>query len=516
MSSLICLTTLKKRKSTSNRGPKLRKIISPVDADPYSEQYTKDSPGVIRPLTPPLTRHAAIVRPSHLKAVATLPRYNVTKSGAAQIRSAANAKSAIKRANPEASTDSDAYFDGCNSATSNNGKASTWPTTQPDGLQTHDIAQIAPNMRRQADSLIYHPDIGLVTEEKLEEVIASTRPKSPNDLDDNEFIDVALSLPDELPGRKSGISNTSGSDSYDTSDIEDRLLESCENVPAVRSIPGSVPLGLPIPANGNVKGEVSAECLKAQDTTIASPIDQVVYEDLLDDDSDFSITDVSSVSKAQPTQASAPHTVNPEDYDLGSDSDLANAVMETSTALSCTGTTCSSAVAPVTTPVSDIHPNQPIQRPLFPTPARDRSPIVGMHPSTMLRTHFRLGPALNTGCAAARSTNPNGIIIELYASVISSTRDLQMSTQHFVLADIYHPDRPPYINATFKGWKWMELWEKECAMFLGEGGKGKLCRCLGQMKREGGGKTGKWAFELKSLWEADWDDVAYVAGIVCA
>ena len=60
----------------------------------------------------------------------------------------------------------------------------------------------------------------------------------------------------------------------------------------------------------------------------------------------------------------------------------------------------------------------PIARPPFPAPVRDLLCIMGVSPSSYLRTCFRIGEALDEGCQAARRNKD--VILELYAKVDSS------------------------------------------------------------------------------------------------
>jgi len=63
-------------------------------------------------------------------------------------------------------------------------------------------------------------------------------------------------------------------------------------------------------------------------------------------------------------------------------------------------------------------PRTPIQRTPFPTAVSSHSPIPMLTSATLLRTCFRIGEALNTGCNAARNNRHE--ILELYCRVSSS------------------------------------------------------------------------------------------------
>ncbi|KAH6629163.1 hypothetical protein C7974DRAFT_393963 [Boeremia exigua] len=147
---------------------------------------------------------------------------------------------------------------------------------------------------------------------------------------------------------------------------------------------------------------------------------------------------------------------------------------------------------------------KPIVRPAFPTAIRDRSPIIGMSSNTLLRTCFRVGEAINQSCQAAKTGN--NIFLELYARVLNSDRDdLQ---QRFTFCDLFHA-KPPYIQATYAAaiWKTVCLFEYDSARLLQQG---RICRCMGTMKRNGK----EWTMTVLNIWEATWDDVEWVKGII--
>lgn len=148
--------------------------------------------------------------------------------------------------------------------------------------------------------------------------------------------------------------------------------------------------------------------------------------------------------------------------------------------------------------------HKPIVRPAFPTAVRDRSPIIGLTSNTLLRTCFRVGEAIHQSCQAVKIGN--NILIEVYARVLNSERDgLQ---QRFTLCDLFHA-KPPYIQAVYAAaiWKSVQLFEYDSARLLQQG---RICRCIGTMKRDGR----DWVMTVLNVWEATWDDVQWVEGIV--
>ncbi|KAL9099776.1 MAG: hypothetical protein Q9163_004763 [Psora crenata] len=150
----------------------------------------------------------------------------------------------------------------------------------------------------------------------------------------------------------------------------------------------------------------------------------------------------------------------------------------------------------------------PFLRPPFPKPILDRSPILGLTNRTVLRTCFRIGEALNAASIALRSNM--AAVIELYARVISSHRNGYK--QHFQFADLF-TDKPPYLIGLYGTWKGVGLWEEDSAAFLGQGGRGKMCRALGRIKK---GENGRGVeMSIMSIWECGWKDVGLAKGIVC-
>ena len=145
-------------------------------------------------------------------------------------------------------------------------------------------------------------------------------------------------------------------------------------------------------------------------------------------------------------------------------------------------------------------------RPSFPKPVLDRSPILGLTNRTGLRVCFRIGEALNAASVASR-TNTDAII-ELYARVIFSKRE--GFKQYFQFADLF-TDKPPYLHGIYGMWKGVGLWEQDSGAFLGEEGRGKMCRVLGRIKRTTGAEM-----SILSVWECAWEDVGVAKGIVCS
>lgn len=155
---------------------------------------------------------------------------------------------------------------------------------------------------------------------------------------------------------------------------------------------------------------------------------------------------------------------------------------------------------------------KPFVRPQFPTPIRDRSPILGLSPRISHRTCFRIGEALNAASAASRTSNE--VLIELYARVISSSREEGRWKQHFEFADLFSSHKPPFLSGTYDLWKGVPLWETDARSFLGDDGKGRLARVVGRITRDEESRA--WRMRILNVWAATLEDVAWVKGIVCA
>lgn len=147
---------------------------------------------------------------------------------------------------------------------------------------------------------------------------------------------------------------------------------------------------------------------------------------------------------------------------------------------------------------------KPIVRPPFPDSVRDRSPIIGLSSNSLLRTCFRIGEVINQSCQASKSGKR--IMIEMYARILASERTGR--EQQFTFCDLFHA-RPPYIKGAYSAaiWKSVPLFEYDCSRLLQ---RGRICRCIGTMKREG--KV--WTMTVLNIWEATWEDIEWVEAIV--
>lgn len=157
--------------------------------------------------------------------------------------------------------------------------------------------------------------------------------------------------------------------------------------------------------------------------------------------------------------------------------------------------------------------HQPFVRPPFPKAVRDRSPILGLTSTTVLRTCFRIGEAINAASQTSRS-NINAVV-ELYTRVIASSREANGGyKQMFQFADLF-TDKPPYLSGTSTIWKGVGLWDQDSRVFVGEAAKGKMCRVVGRVKK-GESAQGGCAMTVLSIWEVDWEDIGIAKGVVCS
>ena len=179
-------------------------------------------------------------------------------------------------------------------------------------------------------------------------------------------------------------------------------------------------------------------------------------------------------------------------------------------------------------------PMSPFLRLNFPQPAPSQFTIPSLIPHRRIPTVFRIAEVHRL--LATLSSNAPPQRIELYAAVACSRRALHANTQEFTFADLFFPHRPPYLCGTYTAWKLCELFNEDSAPFLGTAGESRLCRAIVQVTKNslngnvcpdrpsplpmpGGGKGG-WKeadaldVEVLNIWEATWEDVEYVKGIV--
>jgi hypothetical protein len=158
----------------------------------------------------------------------------------------------------------------------------------------------------------------------------------------------------------------------------------------------------------------------------------------------------------------------------------------------------------VTGDVDRAEARKPIVRAPFPVAVRDRSPVAGLTSTSFLRTCFRIGEAINQ--AHQSSKTGKYIIFELYARIFDSQRD--DTKQYFTFCDLFH-GKQPYIKAVYEGaiWKSVQLFDYDSKRLLQQG---RICRCIGTMKRG----DRQWTMTVSNIWESTWEDIKWVEGIV--
>jgi hypothetical protein len=161
--------------------------------------------------------------------------------------------------------------------------------------------------------------------------------------------------------------------------------------------------------------------------------------------------------------------------------------------------------------VDEYSPLEPFARPNFPARVRDRSPTPGLSSNLILRTCFRIGEVIKVGSACDALVQET--IVELFARVTKSLREINTTKQRFEFADLFH-DRPPFINGTLENFKVCALQETESSRLSGEGSPGKMVRCIGRIKRDLTRKC--WMLHVINIRATDWEEVRHTKRIAGA
>jgi hypothetical protein len=186
---------------------------------------------------------------------------------------------------------------------------------------------------------------------------------------------------------------------------------------------------------------------------------------------------------------------------------------------------------------------KPFLRTKIPKPVAQRSPISNLTSSTRIVTCFRTAEYFRAISSSPPTTN---LLIELYAIVTFSIR--VANVQHFRFADLFFPNQPPHLQGTCTTWQVSELYKDDTRLFLSVSKEqGNLCRAIVRPKRlahppkpplgssplakrsatdSGSPDRTYWEatqtsplgaeVEVLNIWEATWEDVEYVRGIVGA
>lgn len=146
-------------------------------------------------------------------------------------------------------------------------------------------------------------------------------------------------------------------------------------------------------------------------------------------------------------------------------------------------------------------------------------------------TCFRIAEVLRLHSTLSDSASPAGMTIELYARVVASPRNQNDPKIRF--ADLFFPDRPPYLTATHELGDVSSLLGDDLSNTTSRtqtasGAKSKvdgtqqesfrLYRAIIQLKHRDGTTSSAPRHvadaSVLSIWETDWEDVEHVRGIV--
>ncbi|KAJ2903932.1 ASST-domain-containing protein [Zalerion maritima] len=163
---------------------------------------------------------------------------------------------------------------------------------------------------------------------------------------------------------------------------------------------------------------------------------------------------------------------------------------------------CPLGASPTSTPLN------PFARPPFPNKLRDRSPIIGLSSSVLLRTCFRIGELFNANVWLA-SRKQDGVF-ELFARVTYSSRESLSRVQYFQFVDLF-ADQPPYPSGTLSDWRVGSKRDRDSQVFLRATTKEspRYCRCLCIMEKDKQSVIG-WALRVRSIRETGWDEIDFV------
>ena len=275
--------------------------------------------------------------------------------------------------------------------------------------------------------------------------------------------------------------------------------------------PETVPRADPAPPSILTASQETVPASQAEDLTLQgnddSDSDTDEFDiDINDEELLMLVSDVDKLSADSTNLLSPPSKTSSENnHNSDSNNPVTNSSQRTSK-IFVSPVTLGTRLLVTTNDVGSAIGQNPIARPPFPEPVRDRSPIIGLSSNIRLRTCFRIGEAINQSFQAAKSGYK--IIIELYARVLASERT--GCEQKFTFCDLFHA-KPPYITGGYRDaiWKPVELFEYDGRRLLQQG---RMCRCIGTMDRNGK----EWKMTVLNIWEATWEDIEWVEGIVDA
>ena len=181
-------------------------------------------------------------------------------------------------------------------------------------------------------------------------------------------------------------------------------------------------------------------------------------------------------------------------------------------------------------------PPSPFLRSNLPQPVPTEAIIPSLVPHRRIPTLFRIAEVYRLLATFSPTFPPQRI--ELYATIVSSQRGYHTEAQEFTFADLFFPYRPPYLRGTYSDWHLCELFDEDSAPFLDAAERNKLCRAIVRISKKSqnrnsrsrgsswlnGPRSGQGVeheidtleVDILSIWEATWEDVEYVKGIVIA
>jgi hypothetical protein len=171
-------------------------------------------------------------------------------------------------------------------------------------------------------------------------------------------------------------------------------------------------------------------------------------------------------------------------------------------------------------------PLSPFLRPVSSTLVTVPSAISNLNPEGRITTCFRIAELLRE---LSRASPPAAI--ELFATVTASARNRDNTRQSFTFADVFFPQRPPYVQGIYGKCSESELFDDDSRLFLmaGPGGRAMLARAIVTAKPRTG-KQPVWnqkngfhaaeeaatstEVEILSIYVCPREDIEYTKGIV--
>ena len=171
-------------------------------------------------------------------------------------------------------------------------------------------------------------------------------------------------------------------------------------------------------------------------------------------------------------------------------------------------------------------PMSPFIRPPAAVLVASPNPIPGLHASGRIITCFRLAEMIRE----ISSPSPPSTI-ELFATVKTSVRNQGSTIQFFTFADLFFPQRPPYVQGVYSRYTESEHFDDDSRPFLksGQEGRGMLARAVvgtqpklskqplqSQKNRFVANEEtlNQMELEVLSIFECPWEDIEYTKGIV--